>query len=169
MAPTEGRVARHQRLWGCRRGTPITWQTLTAPNTMTTWKSKASSHKLTANTKAAICCTLQSAICIAEKFPFSTIIHRPQHSRPRVQSTRQDHMQWCIHRPQHSRPRVQSTRQDHMQWCIDYLDSTLSKTLRMHDRQIHGAVVQSALSATDTYVHDQVIHTYQLVNLTYKF
>ena len=147
MAPTEGRVARHQRLWGCRRGTPITWQTLTAPNTMTTWKSKASSHKLTANTKAAICCTLQSAICIAEKFPFSTIIHRPQHSRPRVQST----------------------RQDHMQWCIDYLDSTLSKTLRMHDRQIHGAVVQSALSATDTYVHDQVIHTYQLVNLTYKF
>jgi len=26
MAPTEGRVARPERRWGCRHGTPDVWQ-----------------------------------------------------------------------------------------------------------------------------------------------
>jgi len=26
MAPTEGRVARPERRWGCRRGTPLVWR-----------------------------------------------------------------------------------------------------------------------------------------------
>jgi len=49
MAPTEGRVARPERRWGCRRGTPETWEDIDIyswevphPSTTSTTKYKYS-------------------------------------------------------------------------------------------------------------------------------